>query len=147
MHAGTTLVTDQDMLKLGGYLDRRRRWPGPDREDFAALRRKVNSAEVVRSDEIPADVITLDSRVRVKHLADGGVATHTLVMPAQASAVPGTISVMSPIGVALLGCRLGDEIECRVKGGLTGLKVEEVLHQPEAAARSSSSVGTQERGS
>jgi regulator of nucleoside diphosphate kinase len=147
MRIGTTLVTDLDMLKLGEYVDWRRRWPGPNREHFQALRRKLNSAGVVRSADIPGDVITLQSRVRVKDMKDAGEATYTLVMPAEASAAPDTVSVMSPIGVELLGRRRGDEIECRLASGLTRLRIEDVLYQPEAAARPSSSAGTQERGS
>ena len=64
-------------------------------------------------------------------------ATYLLVTPAQASAPAGTISVLSPVGAALLGRRQGDTIECRVPGSPRLLKVEQVLYQPEAAARQS----------
>jgi regulator of nucleoside diphosphate kinase len=129
------LVTDLDMLKLADWLEGQLRWPGQDRERVEALRRKVNGARVVRSDDIPADVVTLHSRVRVVDLDDAGDATYTVVMDGQASTT--AIPVMSPIGVALLGRREGDEIGYRLDSDLRRLRIEDVLYQPEAAARPS----------
>src|SRR5688572_8082495 len=74
---------------------------GEDREHVGALRRTVNGASVVRSADIPADVVTLHSRARVSGLDDAGDATYTLVAGTQ-GATPSAISVMSPMGVALL---------------------------------------------
>jgi regulator of nucleoside diphosphate kinase len=62
-------------------------------------------------------------------------ASFTLVIPAHASEAAGAISVLSPFGVALLGRREGDVAEYSVAGGLRLLRIEQVLHQPEAAAR------------
>jgi regulator of nucleoside diphosphate kinase len=129
------LVTDLDMLKLADWLEGQRRWPGQDREHVEALRRKVNSARVVRSDDIPADVVTLHSRVRVVDPDDAGDATYTVVMDGQASTT--AIPVMSPMGVALLGRREGDEIGYRLDSDLRRLRIEDLLYQPEAAARPS----------
>jgi regulator of nucleoside diphosphate kinase len=129
------LVTDLDMLKLADWLEGRLRWPGQDRDHVEALRRKVNTARVVPSDDIPANVVTLHSRVRVVDLDDAGDATYTVVMDGQASTT--TIPVTSPIGVALLGRREGDEIGYRLDSDLRRLRIEDVLYQPEAAARPS----------
>jgi len=123
------------MLKLADWLEGQLRWPGQDRERVEALRRKVNGARVVRSDDIPADVVTLHSRVRVVDMDDAGDATYTVVMDGQASTT--AIPVMSPIGVALLGRREGDEIGYRLDSDLRRLRIEDVLYQPEAAARPS----------
>jgi regulator of nucleoside diphosphate kinase len=141
-----TLITDLDMLKLADCLERRRRWPGEDREHIEGLRRKVNTARVVRSDDIPADVITLHSRVRVMDLDDASDATYTLVMGAQESTAATPISVMSPIGIALLSRREGHEIGCWLESGLRRLRIEDVLYQPEAVARLSGRERIQEGG-
>ena len=138
-----SLVTDLDMLKLADCLEGRQRWPGEDREHVAALRRKVNGSAVVRSADIPADVVTLHSRVRVSGLDDAGDATYTLVAGAQGS-TPGAVSVMSPVGVALLGGREGDDIGLSLESGPKRLTIEDVLYQPEAAARPSGA-GVRER--
>ena len=129
----TILLTRPDMVTLGDLLEQQRRWPGLDRDQVETLRRKVDDARVVRSEEIPADVVTLHSRVGVRHLDDGPYATYRLVMPVHASTPAGTISVLSSIGAAMLGRRQGDEIEYAVPGGVRRLKVENIPYQPEAA--------------
>ncbi len=136
--AGTIQITEPDLTRLADLLDRERRWPGLDRELLRALGHKLADAELVSSDGIPRNVITLQSCVRVKDLDTGKDTTYLLVTPAYASAAAGAISVLSPVGAALLGCREGDTIECRVPGGPRRLQVEQVLYQPEAAARRSS---------
>lgn len=140
------LITDLDMLKLADCLEGWRWWPGQDRQHVEALRHKQNSAGVVRSDDIPADVVTLHSRVRVMALDDSGDAIYTLVMGAQASTVTNAIPVMSPIGVALLDRLEGDEIGCSLESGLRRLRIEEVLYQTEVAARPSGRERIEEDG-
>jgi regulator of nucleoside diphosphate kinase len=129
------MLTDLDMLTLGDCVEGRLRWPGEDREHIEALRRKANGARVVPSDDIPADVVTLHSRVRVMDLDRACDAIYTVVPGAQGSISSNTIPVMTSIGVALLGRREGDEIACWLDGGARRLRIEEVIYQPEAAAR------------
>ncbi len=133
----TIQITEPDLTRLADLLDRERRWPGLDRELLRALGHKLADAELVSSEGIPRNVITLQSCVRVKDLDTGMDTTYLLVTPAYASAAAGAISVLSPVGAALLGCREGDTIECRVPWGPRRLRVEQVLYQPEAAARRS----------
>lgn len=137
MSLGTILITQPDMLKLADLLDGERRWPMMDRGHLRAFARQLAGAAVVRDDEIPRDIITVHSRLRVKDLDGGNDASYVLVMPAHASAAAGAISVLSPVGAALLGRRQGDEIEFRRPGGLGRLRIEQVLFQPEAAERPS----------
>jgi regulator of nucleoside diphosphate kinase len=133
----TIQITELDLTTLANLLDRERRWPGLDRELLRALGHKLADAELVSSEGIPRNVITLQSCVRVRDLDTGMETTYLLVTPAYASAAAGAVSVLSPMGAALLGCREGDTIECREPGGPRRLQVEHVLYQPEAAARRS----------
>jgi regulator of nucleoside diphosphate kinase len=75
----------------------------------------------------------MQSRVRVRDLGSGQDTVYTLVFPREADVNAGRLSVLAPIGTALLGYRQGDEIEWPVPGGLRRLKVMKVLFQPEAA--------------
>jgi regulator of nucleoside diphosphate kinase len=134
MHSGTILVTEPDMLKLAQLLETRRRWPAHEQEHRGGLDDVLASAQVVRDDEVPRDVITLNSTVRAQDLEAGIGHTHTLVMPVHASDQAGAVSVLSPLGVALLGRREGDEIEYRVPGNRRRLTVQQVLYQPERAS-------------
>jgi regulator of nucleoside diphosphate kinase len=146
MESAKALVTDRDMLELAQCLEERSRWPGPEGEAVQALQRKMNRAGVLRNDAIPPDVITLNSRVRVTNLDDAADATHTLVMPARSSTARDAISVLHPMGAALLGRRRGHEVEVPLRSGLMRLKVEDVVYQPEAAAQASARERIEERG-
>jgi len=75
----------------------------------------------------------MNSRVRLRDLRTGECETHTLVYPEAADLELGKLSVLAPLGTALLGSRTGEVIEFDTPGGVRRLKVERVLYQPEAA--------------
>jgi regulator of nucleoside diphosphate kinase len=82
---------------------------------------------------MPEDVVTMNSRVRIKDLNSGEEMTLTLVFPAEANFDQGRVSIMAPIGTALIGCRAGDTVEWEVPSGTRKFKIEAVIYQPEAA--------------
>ncbi len=129
------VVTSADLERLQMLVEsvrQRRRW-----EDLhlRALAQELDSAEVVEPEDVPADVVTMRSRVRVLDLVSGQESTYTICYPSEADLEAGKLSVLAPIGTALLGYREGDVIEWPVPGGVRVLKIVELLHQPEAAAR------------
>jgi regulator of nucleoside diphosphate kinase len=69
----------------------------------------------------------------LKDLVTGEANTYSLVFPTEADANEGKISVLAPIGTAILGYKSGDMIEWSVPAGLRRIKVDEILYQPEAA--------------
>jgi regulator of nucleoside diphosphate kinase len=75
----------------------------------------------------------MNSKAQVRDLEDDEVMTYTLVFPAKANVDEGQLSVLAPIGTAMLGHRVGDEFEWHVPAGAIRLRVEKVLYQPEAA--------------
>lgn len=102
------------------------------REDIKALRAELDQARVVAPAEIPPDVITMNSKAQLRDVSDDELMTYTLVFPGKANADDGLISVLAPIGTAMLGHRVGDEFEWQVPAGPICLRVESVLYQPEA---------------
>jgi regulator of nucleoside diphosphate kinase len=110
----------------------RRRW---EEMHLLALADELESAEVVEPDAVPPDVVTMRSRVRVLDMVSGQAATYTICYPSEANLEAGRLSVLAPIGTALLGYREGDVVEWPVPGGVRVLKIEKLEHQPEAAAR------------
>ncbi|MCO5100382.1 MAG: nucleoside diphosphate kinase regulator [Burkholderiaceae bacterium] len=93
----------------------------------------LEDADVVSPREVPADVVTMYTRVTVDDLVDGGQRTLTLCYPEDADASAGFVSVLSPIGTALLGRRLGEETQWTTPtGAVQRLRVAELLFQPEA---------------
>lgn len=79
------------------------------------------------------DVITMNSKARLRDLDTGEEMIFTLVFPGNANIENDKISVVAPIGTAMLGQRVGDEFEWEVPAGSVRLRVEEMLYQPEAA--------------
>lgn len=104
-----------------------------EQDHLAALEAELSRGQIVPPADIPPDVITLNSTVRLRDLNSGKAVTYTLVDPARADITEGRISVLAPVGTAILGYREGDTIEWSVPSGLKRLKVEEILYQPERA--------------
>jgi len=85
-------------------------------------------------EDMPHDVVTMNSRVKFRNLSDGEVRVRTLVYPAKMTDSNTQLSVMAPVGAALLGLRVGDTIHWELPGGVTThLEVLELEYQPEAA--------------
>lgn len=129
----TIYITELDYNRLSGLIDRTRERNASDREYLNKLEAELDRAEIVEPKAIPSDVITMRSKVRLKDLVTGETATYSLVFPIEANFADGKISVLAPIGTAILGYRRGDTIEWPVPSGVRRLKVEEILYQPEAA--------------
>ena len=127
------LITRENMERLRCLLDSRKSGGDRDRAHLEILAQKLDSARVVTSDRIPHDAVTMNSQVRLNHLDAGQVKIYTLVFPGSADVSKGNVSVLAPIGTALLGHRAGALIDCNVPSGRKRLRVEEVLYQPEAA--------------
>ncbi len=122
-------ITKADMDRLRSLISQTKE----TRDDLSALRNELDNAHVVDPQEIPGDVITMNSQARLKDLEDDDEMTYTLVFPENASIEHNRISVLAPIGTAMLGQRQGEEFEWEVPAGRIRLKVIQVLYQPEAA--------------
>ena len=105
----------------------------PDKNAFPELRAKLDRAVLVDSKDIDPDVVTVNSQVRIQDLDTGEEKEYTRVYPLAADFSRGKISILVPLGTALLGFRKGDVIEWKVPGGIRKFKVKKVLYQPEAA--------------
>jgi regulator of nucleoside diphosphate kinase len=104
-----------------------------DREYLDKLQEELDRGKVVPASEIPKDVVTMNSRARLVDLDSGETEELTLVFPENADISQARISVLAPIGTAMLGYKVGDVFEWEVPAGKRRLKVEEIVYQPEAA--------------
>jgi regulator of nucleoside diphosphate kinase len=99
-----------------------------------ALNAELDRAEMRKPADIPADVVTMNSRVKFRDLASKEVHVRTLVYPANLTDSDNQLSVMAPVGAALLGLRVGAVINWTLpNGNQTHLEVLELQYQPEAA--------------
>ena len=126
-------ITESDMEKLQNLLIAPTTAGGRDKDHLRELAEELDRGEVVPSKNIPSDVITMNSRVRLSDLDLGEELVYTLVFPDKTDAQQNKISILAPIGTALIGFRVGDIITWKVPKGVRRLRVEEVLYQPEAS--------------
>jgi regulator of nucleoside diphosphate kinase len=97
------------------------------------LDEELDRAESMKPQEIPHDVITMNSTFRLRNADTDEEMVYTLVFPGEADSAKGKISILAPIGTAVLGCKIGDNIEWEVPAGLKRFRVEGIVYQPEAA--------------
>jgi regulator of nucleoside diphosphate kinase len=125
-------VTRIDFEELCRLVESRRAGRASDGQYLDKLEQELDRAEIVESAAVPSDVVTMNSEVRVKDMDSGEVKLYRLVFPSQARTA-NTVSVLAPIGTAMLGYRAGDFIEWSVPKGIRRLEVLDVVYQPEAA--------------
>ncbi|MDZ5461163.1 GreA/GreB family elongation factor [Azohydromonas lata] len=117
-------LTELDHRRLGRLIHL-------DTHPMAAV---LEEAELTPSREVPADVVTMHSRIRLADLDSGQALTLTLCYPADAEPARGFVSVLSPVGMSVLGLRVGDVARWRLPGGWEGAaRVEAIEFQPEAS--------------
>ncbi|MBU7006998.1 nucleoside diphosphate kinase regulator [Phosphitispora fastidiosa] len=126
-------ITEVDKNRLQKLIDEVKEFTPGNKGYLENLERELSRALVVDSKMVPPDVITMNSKVVLKDLESGEEMTYTLVYPADAELLENKVSVMAPIGTAILGYSVGNVIEWEVPGGMVQLRVERILYQPEAA--------------
>lgn len=123
-----------DVARLSTLLERTLRGGAPPAHLLPLLNRVLNAEESDPA-QVPEDVVTMNSRVRLHDRQSGEDLVCTLVFPHEADATAGRISVLAPLGAALLGARVGALVEAALPHGARHFTVEELLFQPEAAGR------------
>ncbi len=129
----TIQITKSDYERLSALIEKTREGNRMDRENLKKLEAELDRAEIVDAQDISKKVITMRSTVRLKDLVSGEANTYSLVFPSEADFSQGKISVLAPIGTAILGYKSGDTIEWPVPSGVRKLKIDKILYQPEAA--------------
>jgi len=104
-----------------------------NRFDLKELEGEIRKCNVVNSADIPKTVVTMNSHVKLRDFDTDEEMIFTLVFPKDANIDEGRISVLSPIGTAILGYSVGDLIEWHVPAGKRRIKIEKILYQPEAS--------------
>ena len=136
MKSHSIVVSDADMAGLNRLVRALRHSLFRDQLELESLNQTLESAEVASSERIPRDIIRMNSRIHVLDLDTGKKERYTLVFPEHADISTGLISVLAPVGIALLGHKKGEVIEARVPGGTRRLRVGQVRFKREARKRS-----------
>lgn len=126
-------ITTYDLERLRSIIESSKTAGYQKKFYLKQLDQELEKAKIVNPLDIPGDVITMNSIVRVRDLGSGDERDYTLVFPSDARIEDGKISILSAIGTALIGYKVGDIIEWQVPSGLKRLKIEKVLYQPESS--------------
>jgi regulator of nucleoside diphosphate kinase len=126
-------ITEYDLGRLRALILEARRAERRRNPSLDSLGAELARAKVVASTEVPPDVITMNSRVHIVDLDSHEEMVYTLVFPQDADMAQSRISVLAPIGTAMLGYRVGNIFAWQVPEGVRRLQVKQVLYQPEAS--------------
>lgn len=122
------MMTEKDLLRIKHLLETQAS------DDVENLELELDRAKLISDDEVPPDLVTMNSRVRFLMLPEKKEMTITIVYPADAKSEEGKVSVLASLGSALIGLRVGQEINWLFPDGKTRtLRILEVLYQPEAS--------------
>jgi regulator of nucleoside diphosphate kinase len=124
------VISEPDARVLRSLLQARHAVPH-DQEHLHDLSAELDRALVVASSQLAPSVVRLNVPVRVRDLENGRRHEWTLVSPREAAVALGRISVLAPLGTALLGYREGDVVQWDMPGGPRKFLIEAVLHRPD----------------
>jgi regulator of nucleoside diphosphate kinase len=121
-------ITRYDLERLRALIDAS---SGPEAPYLEKLQKELGQAAVVEPREVPGDVVTMNSVVRVRDLDAGEERTLMLVFPGKEGVNGKTVSILSPMGIALIGYKEGDILEWELPTGTVKIRIEEIIYQPE----------------
>ena len=126
------VITAADFDRLRGLLDSPR-YRSTQAPLLLALREELDRGQIVPAEAVPKGVVTMHSQVRVRDLKAQESETYTLVYPDEADINENKLSVLAPLGMALLGTRVGQIVKFDAPAGPRRLKIEKILYQPESS--------------
>ena len=126
-------ITAFDKKRLEELIAVAREFGEHQRDDLTGLSAELARAKIVDPKEVPPSVVTVNSKVLLQDLDISEDLTYSLVFPNEANIDSGAISILAPVGTALLGYSEGSEVEWDVPSGKRRLKIKRILYQPEAS--------------
>ena len=130
----TIYLTKTDRERLSNLIQRTR--DQNDRANFPYVNRledELEYAGVMASEEIPPDIVTMRSTIKLKDLDTGEEKVYSIVFPSEANFDDGKISILAPLATALLGYKRGHIVEVQAPSRIRRLLISEILYQPEAS--------------
>lgn len=133
-----TVLSTYDFRRLSLLVEKHTGSPSMEKTVLRRLQQKLESALVLPPERMPSDIVTLYTQVRVVDPGSGKRTVFTLVFPGETvrgeeSEGRRRVSMLAPVGVALIGERVGARVEYRDPQRTLRFKVEALLYQPEAA--------------
>ena len=127
------IISKQDSTRIHNAIRDAKLNNSIKKEDAEKLLAELHSAKIVPSEEIPQDVVTMNSIVKIHFENNTKFIQFQLVYPHLANIKENKISIFSSVASALIGYRVGDEIDWVIPAGMTKIIIDEIIYQPEAA--------------
>lgn len=127
------IITETDHARLRDLIERNRIAGTGSPWALLVLEQQLDNAQIVPSREVPDDVVTMRSKVRVRSEGEQKPAAYTIEYPSDADPDRGSISILTPLASAALGERSGEEVAWSLASDVRRYKVGPVLYQPEVA--------------
>ena len=123
---------DQDVIRLRDMVSYylRREDDEDRRENLRFLEAELERGNVISTSGVPAEMVIMNAQVQLHDLDSHERMAYRLVYPEDGGLEDGRLSVLSPLGMAVLGRRAGETIEWAVPDGVRRIKIETVHHQP-----------------
>nr|WP_319492584.1 nucleoside diphosphate kinase regulator [uncultured Desulfobacter sp.] len=129
------LITEFDLNRLERLLDLCWRQNIFNEEDLETLQKKISNCLVMQPEFIPNNIITMNSTFTVENEATKEQKTYTLVFPEKADIRGNKISILAPIGIAILGHKVGESIEWIAPSGPKKMTFTKIHYQPETSGQ------------
>jgi regulator of nucleoside diphosphate kinase len=126
-------LTQLDHERLTRLLDSMRNIAARDQASLLKLQGELDRAKIISSRRVKPSVVTMNSTVKLRDLDSGELLEYQLVYPQDADVEANKVSVLAPVGTALLGFSVGDSVQWDVPAGVRRFQIEDILYQPEAA--------------
>lgn len=127
------ILNKLDYLRIRKHLREAQLRKTIDAANAEKLANELESGVLVEPQEIPSDVVTMNSVVKISFVGEERQQEFRIVYPDEADFRMKKVSIFAPIATALIGFRVGDLIEWMVPGGLKKIKIDGISYQPEAA--------------
>ncbi len=130
----TKLILNKlDFLRIQKCIEDAKQLKSITAGEAESLMKELESAEIMEPEKIPSNVVTMNSEVKISFLNTNKQIQFKIVYPKEANVKEHKISIFSPIATALIGYKVGDEVELIVPAGLTRIRIDEIIYQPEAS--------------
>jgi regulator of nucleoside diphosphate kinase len=127
MNNDVLLMTEKDLLRIKHILSFQHS------PEYQNLEIELDRAKIIADNEVPPDLVTMNSKVKFLNETEDKEMIVTIVYPPDANFSEGKVSVLASLGAALIGLRVGQQINWQFPDGKTKtLRILEVLYQPEA---------------
>lgn len=134
MNTNEIMITGFDYGRIMSMIDQMRNaFSKEQKENAEKLVMELKRARKVDSSAIPRDCVTMNSIFEIKEVDESDTRTLALVFPEKAKIEENRVSILSPVGTAVLGYRVGNVIHWKVPAGIKKFIITRMLYQPEAA--------------